>query len=332
MGSWLIPTDVLASSRFVLSPLAETVAALTVLSRPDPVGIPWQLAFRATHLEAYEELLAARPELRLLADRLWQPRRGDRPGWMAEFLSPPPLGADAGFAAELAQTDSWDDAAMQAELRGLTPGRLPAALERPGLGGLVRELLDWIWTVTVLADWPRRRRVLEADIVSRTTQLATEGWAGVFATVGTRMKWLGEGLLQVNGYDLPTRDLSGAKELSYVPVHSDGSWLAWDLPERYAVVYPVAGALASVGSRDAAAGSTGAVGRLLGANRARVLGLLDDPRSTTQLAALSGLPLGAVGNHLRVLLDTGLVLRRRSGREVLYWRTGLGEELLASGG
>jgi hypothetical protein len=33
-----------------------------------------------------------------------------------------------------------------------------------------------------------------------------------------------------------------------------------------------------------------------------------------QLAALTGLPPGAIGNHLRVLLDTGTVARRRAGR------------------
>jgi DNA-binding transcriptional ArsR family regulator len=71
--------------------------------------------------------------------------------------------------------------------------------------------------------------------------------------------------------------------------------------------------------------------RLVGSNRARVLLHLDEPRSTTQLAVLTGLPLGAVGNHLRVLLDAGAVLRRRSGREVLYWRTQLGDGLVAAG-
>jgi DNA-binding transcriptional ArsR family regulator len=109
-------------------------------------------------------------------------------------------------------------------------------------------------------------------------------------------------------------------------VHSNGSWVAWEPPWRFAVVYPVAGAQAAEDHpvEDGLA-------RLVGGNRARVLTLLDEPRSTTQLAVLTGLPLGAVGNHLRVLLDAGTVLRRRSGREVLYWRSSLGDALVATG-
>jgi DNA-binding transcriptional ArsR family regulator len=60
--------------------------------------------------------------------------------------------------------------------------------------------------------------------------------------------------------------------------------------------------------------------------------LLDQPLGTTHLAASSGLPVGAVANHLRVLLDAGVVARRRSGRSVLYWRAALGEALIAADG
>jgi DNA-binding transcriptional ArsR family regulator len=37
-----------------------------------------------------------------------------------------------------------------------------------------------------------------------------------------------------------------------------------------------------------------------------------------------------VGGHLRVLLDAGLIERRRSGREVLYWRSTAGEAVVAA--
>ena len=76
---------------------------------------------------------------------------------------------------------------------------------------------------------------------------------------------------------------------------------------------------------------TDGVARLIGPNRVRVLRLLSEPRSTTQLAALTGLPPGAVSTHLRVL-EAEAVLRRRAGREVLYRRTPLGDGLAASGG
>ena len=326
MGTWIVPADLLAHSRFLISPLSETVAALTALSAPYPSGAPWQRAFRALHREAYLEMLAADEARRAIASHLWRPRRGQTPGWMADFLSPPPIGPDASFDDELAQLTAWDDDRIRAGIREFTDGPTPASLARPGLRDAVAGILQWVWTTTLVSDWPRRRRVLEADIIARTSRLASHGWADVFATLGSRTRWVGDGHLQINGYDLPSRDLSAAEQLSFVPVHGKGGWVAWDLPCRFALIYPVAGALADVDH-----GEPSGLARLIGTNRARVLKLLEEPHSTTQLAALTGLPPGAVGNHLRVLLDAGVVLRRRSGREVLYWRTSLGDSLAAAG-
>ncbi len=73
-----------------------------------------------------------------------------------------------------------------------------------------------------------------------------------------------------------------------------------------------------------------ALGTLLGPARAGVLVLLDTPKSTTQLVALTGQGLGSVGRHLKVLLDARLVQRRRAGRSVLYYRTAAGETLLVA--
>jgi DNA-binding transcriptional ArsR family regulator len=268
-----------------------------------------------------------------VADHAWRPRRGQVPGWIADFLALPPLGGGATFDDELGQLAAWDDDRIRAEIRQFAAGPLPAALGQPGLGqpGLrdaVSDILRWVWTATLVSDWPRRRRVLEADILTRTSRLASHGWAGVFGTLSPYFSWLGDGRLQINGYEFPDRDLSQARKLDFVPVHSYTGWDMRELPHRYALVYPVSGALADTGS--ARAGPDG-LARLIGPNRARVLRLLEEPRSTSQLAALTGLPLGAVGNHLRVLLEAGAVLRRRAGREVLYWRTSLGDALAASG-
>jgi DNA-binding transcriptional ArsR family regulator len=264
----------------------------------------------------------------VVADHAWRPRRGQLPGWIADFLALPPLGDGAAFADELDQLAAWDDDRIRAEIRQFAAGPLPAALGEAGLRDAVADILRWVWTATLVSDWPRRRRVLEADILTRTSRLASHGWAGVFGTLSPQFSWLGDGRLQINGYEFPDRDLSQARELDFVPVHSYTGWDMRELPHRYALVYPVSGALADTGS--ARAGPDG-LARLIGPNRARVLRLLQEPRSTTQLAALTGLPLGAVGNHLRVLLEAGAVLRRRAGREVLYWRTSLGDALAAPG-
>jgi DNA-binding transcriptional ArsR family regulator len=326
--SWLLSADLLARSRFVVSPFTETVAALTVLSPPDPPGTPWVRSFRALHREAYLAMLSEDKLRAVVADHSWRPRRGQLPGWIADFLALPPLGDGATFADELDQLAAWDDDRIRAEIRQFAAGPLPAALGEAGLHDAVADILRWVWTATLVSDWPRRRRVLEADILTRTSRLASHGWAGVFGTLSPQFSWLGGGRLQINGYEFPDRDLSQARELDFVPVHSYTGWDMRELPHRYALVYPVSGALADTGSTRV--GPDG-LARLIGPNRARVLWLLEEPRSTSQLAALTGLPLGAVGNHLRVLLEAGAVLRRRAGREVLYWRTSLGDALAASG-
>lgn len=323
MGVWVISADLLARSRFVISPMSETIAALTVLQRP---MAPWAVAFQAAHREAYQAMLADDPVVAELSRRLWRPRRGRRPGWMADFLGLPPLDAAPSFAGELAQLEAWSDARLRRELLAVHPEPLAPELRRPGLGLALRRLLTWVWTATLESDWPRRKRVLEADIVARTARLATQGWAGVLSTLASHVEWQGDGRLQINSYALPPRDVSGASELMFLPVHSAGSWVAWDLPDRVALAYPVAGALAGIDGPRA-----DGLARLVGANRAAVLHHLEAPHSPTQLAALTDLPLGSVGNHLQVLLAAGAVLRRRSGREVLYWRTALGDALCAGG-
>ena len=328
--SWVLSADLLARSRFVVSPLAETVAALTVLSRPDSPGTPWIRSFRALHREAYLGMLAEDTLRAAVADHSWRPRRGRVPGWISDFLALPPLGAGATFDDELDQLAAWDDDRIRAEIGRFARGPLPAVLGRPlgrpGLRDAVAGILRWLWTTTLVSDWPRRRRVLEADILTRTSRLASHGWAGVFGTLSPHSSWLGGGRLRINGYEFPDLDLSRARELDFVPVHGYTGWDMQEPPHRYALVYPVSGALADIGNARASADG---LARLIGPNRARLLRLLDEPRSTTQLAALTGLPLGAVGNHLRVLLEAGAVLRRRAGREVLYWRTSLGDALAA---
>jgi DNA-binding transcriptional ArsR family regulator len=325
VGTWRVTSDLLARARFAVSPKAEVAGALEALCAPrDPAA----RAFRAAHLAAFESMLADRPVRRDLLDHSFKQRQGSRPGWIASYLATPPPGPDVTFADELAVVAATPADVLRADLREtMGGGPLPRSLHGPGLPAEAAGLLDWVWTRTLATDWPRRERLLRADIVARTGQLATHGWAAVLRDLGKGREWAGDGQLRINGYDLPTRDLSAAASLSFIPVTATSSWVGWTEPVSYAVYYPVTGRLAL-----ADGSSRGGLDRLIGANRAALLRLLARPLGTTHLAAAAGLPLGAVGNHLRVLLDAGIVARRRSGRHVLYWRTALGESLIAADG
>lgn len=80
-------------------------------------------------------------------------------------------------------------------------------------------------------------------------------------------------------------------------------------------------------------GSTSdALVRLLGRGRAAVLTALDEPATTTALAHRLRLAPSSVSAHLTALRDTGLLVSRRYGHQVLYERTPLGTALASGEG
>src|SRR5262249_60798540 len=89
MGVWRIGGDEVAESRFVVSPLLETVGALLVLRRGGP---RLDLAdWYSTHRPAFQRQLADDPLLPTLLDGLFRPR------WIADFVIPPPDAGDRTF-------------------------------------------------------------------------------------------------------------------------------------------------------------------------------------------------------------------------------------------
>ena len=91
------------------------------------------------------------------------------------------------------------------------------------------------------------------------------------------------------------------------------------------IIYPATGI---AGLWQAAAAPPAALGRLLGHTRALLLAALDQPFSTTALAATTGLSPAGVSRHLLALRDAGLVSAARHGHEIRYRRTELGSALL----
>ena len=319
MGWWQVNADTLAGSRFVLSPLAETFAALKLL-HAGVAAHPGERAWLRDRLPAYRRRLAADPVTALLV------RSGLGRNWIADFLTPTPRDRET-FEEGVARVRSAAPEAARAHVTVSLAAPLPPELHRDDLPDRAAALLEYVWHETVRPDWPRRRRILEADVVARTAQVGAGGWAAVLDSLRPgRTRWLGGNRLQVNLHEYPPREISGA-QLVFVPVTPTAGWVSWEAPERYAVVYPCTGALAGRAAPEVPA----ALGALLGPARAGVLVRLASPMSTSQLVAVTGQGLGSVGRHLKVLLDAGLVERRRAGRSVLYSRTGAGEVVVRAG-
>lgn len=315
MGVWLVSADVLAVSRFVTSPLIETVNALGVLAAGN--AQLWERDWLARHGPAFRDRIKADSFSAALAGSVLAG------SWLPVDLGAPPRPGDVTFEQELARLRTVTPHAAKFDLAQCAGGRLPDALDVSDPAGAFADLLQWTWDHAVRADWPRRKRKYEADIISRTSVLSQRGWAAAIAGLTPDVRWLGGGQLQISAWERPPRDL-GHAELVFIPSSLRTRRVAWELPARFAVIYPAAGMLASPAARTA----PGPLGRLLGPTRAEILFLLGTPISTTQLAAITGLALGTIGSHLRVLLDAGLAERHRSGAHVLYRRTLTGHLLL----
>jgi DNA-binding transcriptional ArsR family regulator len=318
MGWWQVNADTLAASRFVISPLAEATASLIVLER-GTAGHPGERTWLDAHHAAYRKRLAGDPVTALLV------RAALGRHWIADLFTIAPTGeGEPTLGAELARLRDRSPEAARADLTVSLDGPLPASLYRSDLPERAADLLEWVWSQTVLPYWPRRRQIMEADVVARTSQ-SQGGWAAALGDMRPGMRWLGEGRLQINAHDYPPRKIAGAR-LLFVPVTPGQGWVSWDMPHRYAVMYPCSGVLTQTDPLPVPE----ALGVLLGPARAGVLVHLETPKSTTQLVALTGQGLGSVGRHLKILLDARLVQRRRAGRSVLYYRTAAGGTLLAA--
>lgn len=310
--------------------LAETIASLKALERGTAAHAgahPGERAWLDAHLPAYRARQAADPVTALLV------RSAFGRAWNADFITPtpsPPGGGDSdgrpAFEDEIVRVRETPPERVRDDLLLSLEGPVPAALHRSDLGERAATVLEWVWTQAVLPYWPRRRRLIEADVVARTAQLSQGGWASALSAMRPGMRWLGGSRLQINTHGGRSQVIPGVR-LMFVPVTPHTGWVSWDA-NRYAVVYPCAGALADTGR----ARVPEPLRALLGPARAGVLVLLGAPKSTTQLVALTGQGLGSVGRHLKVLLDAGLIRRRRAGRSVLYFRTEAGEALVRAGG
>lgn len=315
----------LSRSRFALSPLAETLGSMCVLVKPcsDPWLVPWY----DRHRDAFLAVLDADPFARGLVELISSTKY--LPGYIT---LPPSGGMRTALDDELAPVAAASDAAVRADLEAAVAHSWKRHdlgwLTGRGWGSRTAGLFRYTWEAHILADWPRRRALLERDVSHRAGLLAAYGWPRALQQMNRRSAWVGADAIRFSHQPGPDR-VVGEDGMLFVPVCvTSGTWLAEEPPARYALVYPARGSAAEAtgGPRPARA-----LERLIGTGRAAVLRELERPATSTELARHFGQSLGTVGGHLAVLRDAGLVTGTRVGRRVVYRRTGAGDALAGDG-
>ncbi|MFL5842899.1 MAG: DUF5937 family protein [Thermoleophilaceae bacterium] len=254
-------------------------------------------------------------------------------GYVPDFLTPPPSSPLARIEEELERVRSTPARQVVKELdmfRGQHEG-LPAPAERfernprREVARLARTLAEY-WRRAVEPYWPRILALLSADLRHRATRLTEGGPAALFADLHPTVTLDGD-RLHVNQAWQGVVELDG-RGLLLVPTS-----FSWQRPSVIAatpwqptLIYPARGVgLLWEPERESAP----ELAALVGATRARLLGSLDAPRTTTELARLLDVSPGGVSQHLSALVAARLVSRRREGRAVLYARTSLGDALVS---
>ncbi|MFB7476003.1 ArsR/SmtB family transcription factor [Kitasatospora sp. NPDC056184] len=314
----------LATTWFACSPIQEAALSLRMWTHP---GV--------YHLQspAFERL---RPAFERLPDRNLLLSLVSASRWVPDFLTPRPVTPSPDFRSELATVRALPPEQLRPELELaflLDPRPMPAVLadglaDPARLLARIADALEEYWEHCLApAWWPQARAVLEADLVYRARVLAQQGAAALFADLDHRLHWA-DGILAINRHwsawdEEITVDGRG---LVLVPTFFARGAITMISNDRAPQVsYPARGQAGMAGPRPPA--TPRALERLLGAPKARLLALLAEPGSTTDLAYRLGVTPGAVSQHLAVLHATGLVTRARHGRSVLYARSPLGDEL-----
>jgi DNA-binding transcriptional ArsR family regulator len=315
------PED-LARTRFAISPLWETAAAIRALRDPSvgALHVPWVKRIRP-HIR----------ELDLSLPLALLPKKG----YIADFLTPPPLSPLMSFEEELEQVRSTSEELVLHDVDILIRNGSPRDSLIPYIHDPQRsverlaESLEEFWRIAIEPDWARIHSLLEADILYRSRRLAEGGIDLLFSDLHKEVTWKGDILEIECRCAVPDLELGGRGLLLVPSAFSPHKTCAMtEEPWQPTLIYPARGVALLW---EEAAPAPDALAKVLGRSRAALLADLDAPRSTTDLAHRLEMTPGGVSQHLAALKESGFVTARRNGRTVLYCRSELADQLVTAG-
>jgi hypothetical protein len=314
MISFELGVEDLADTRFAVSPLHETVRSLRVLRDPGlyALHLPWRRSVLSRLDPRDADLLTS-----LVGRKLALP----------DFLTPRTATFATSFEEGLSLVRQASPELVGRDLvAAMVEGPIPADdASAVRLRDAACDLLQHYWELAIKPVWPQMRLVLEADMTYRARQLAVGGARLLFADMHPNLRWH-EGVLHVDKMIGRHHVAASGRGLLLMPsvfAHKPAPPVSPEEPPLLA--YPSRG-VATLWAPAPAPDAT-ALASLLGAPRAGLLNLLGEPLPTVELARRLRVTPSAVSQHLRVLYATGLVTRARDGRQVLYRRSSLGDQL-----
>ncbi|WP_236790500.1 DUF5937 family protein [Amycolatopsis sp. GM8] len=298
--------------RFGISPLEEAMGAMQVIlgRRRHPAYLPWLRTAR----DRAEELPI--DGLR----RVFSARH-----YITDFLSPPPEGPETTAAEQLAEIRRTPPEQVAAELAMVDADLGDLADDPARARDRLADEMAIVWSDLLETHWPRLRAVLSDDIGYRSRLLAEGGIRLVLADLHPRVRLAGDQVL----IDVRSRSRIRLDRRGLLLIPATFAWPGVGVmvvpPWQPSLLYPARG----VGRlwatpRDPDKRLAAALGR----TKAALLTALDEPASTSALAARLGLAPGTVSAHLTALRDVGILTANRTGHEVRYRRSELGDSLL----
>jgi DNA-binding transcriptional ArsR family regulator len=333
-----VDAERLSRSRFALSRLAELTNGLEVLTHPG------RAPFARRWIDRTRRRLDP-SKIGVLYDLV-----GHDYSYVPDFIVPIPATYEPSLDDELSAIAATPPDAVRSQLRrafriGSPPdgdveptrigpdGRapLPAELARVlATGGgevlaeTVADQLRYCWQEALAESWPQMRRVLDDDVRQRAMRASREGFAAIVRDVDPRLGWDGTQLTLQNAHDVALNPEPGVVLTPSLFLPRPAVWVGG--PGQVMVGYPARGRGQVWSEPTRVPGSID----VLGARRAALLGDLDVPRTTSELAARHLLSPATVSYHLGRMRAAGLVARRPDGHAVRYERTEHAIALLAA--